>query len=432
MLNYSSHNRTSYHNLLRSLLIVVMGLLNGCQSNVTDKARQTVADFAAGISNLPSTVLPGQFESTAYIDSDFRIPGASIEPDGGHTVIRTYFSTNRSFNLESESANFFGTRRIEEVTFGKSYSILLRAGASFDIEVDSLVNVNIIDAPDAPKTLAHNEIQEREDFTEDVVTWIERSSDSSALLYIHGFNTSFADAANNTAKLGYDLGFPGSLFFFSWPARGDSPSYLADREAMLNSQLALRSMIQDIFTLTPVRDLYIIAEGMGATLVSHTLKNTFRVNPEYRNQIREIVLIAPDIEKTEFRNDLVPFIASDEYPLTLYVSSNNPDLNFAKDFYTRPALESTEESSTLPVTKKPVIPDLAGNSENGVFLAEHVETIEVGNANTSLAAAAGYADTGAILIDIRNLIHFGNRANSRSQLTAQLQTEPIHWAYTPD
>jgi len=98
----TSHKRNSTKLLFLSLLSAPLWLLNGCQIDLVDQARQTTANVATGIANLPSSVLPAVFESTAYIDGDYSIPRAAIEADGEYAVVRTFFSTNRSFTLEAE------------------------------------------------------------------------------------------------------------------------------------------------------------------------------------------------------------------------------------------------------------------------------------------------------------------------------------------
>lgn len=413
------------------LCIFCMTLFSGCQVDIVDEARQASGTVAASIANLPATILPVHFNKAAYIDSDFSIPNAVIESDADFTVIRSFFSTNRSSNPVAEHIAGFGQRRTTGATFGKTYTIVRRDGASFNIEPDSLINVNIGEPPKNRLTLGHNEIQEREDFVRNVIALISRSENFSGLLYIHGFNVSFEEAANNTAKLSYDLGFTGQPFFFSWPARGSVPSYTADREDMKSSQPALRSMIRDILTLTPITQLYIVAEGMGAALVSHALKNTFATHPEFRQRISEIVLIAPDIDRTEFIDELAPFIASAERPVTLYASNDYPGLNFQKQLGER-VLQTVNESSGLRAIEAAETRSLAGDTENGPLVVNHVETIDMGVANTPLSEAQGFADPGAILEDLWDLINNGNRANSRSQLTACYSPDGTHWAFAPD
>ena len=125
------------------LSYLLLGIMASCQSNITDRARESASNITANISNLPSVVLPSVFPSTARIDSDFSIPDATIVPNGEQAVITTYYSTNRTLSSSKEPNGMFGQRRANTATFGKSYSVLQRSGANFEIESETLLKVQI-------------------------------------------------------------------------------------------------------------------------------------------------------------------------------------------------------------------------------------------------------------------------------------------------
>src|SRR5262249_46924146 len=52
-----------------------------------------------------------------------------------------------------------------------------------------------------------------------------------ALVFVHGYNTSFDNAIRRAGQLAYDLGFDGPVFVFSWPARESLLSYVGARES---------------------------------------------------------------------------------------------------------------------------------------------------------------------------------------------------------
>src|SRR5262249_51155258 len=47
--------------------------------------------------------------------------------------------------------------------------------------------------------------------------------DRQALVFLHGYNTSFINAAIRAAQLGFDLRVPGLTAFYSWPSEGREP-----------------------------------------------------------------------------------------------------------------------------------------------------------------------------------------------------------------
>ncbi|MFX9020032.1 alpha/beta hydrolase, partial [Acinetobacter baumannii] len=45
---------------------------------------------------------------------------------------------------------------------------------------------------------------------------LKAGSSRAMLIYVHGYNMGFEEAALRTAQLSYDLKFPGVAFFYSW------------------------------------------------------------------------------------------------------------------------------------------------------------------------------------------------------------------------
>jgi esterase/lipase superfamily enzyme len=41
--------------------------------------------------------------------------------------------------------------------------------------------------------------------------------DQCAVVFVHGYNVTFADAALRAAQIGFDLSIKGAMAFFSWP-----------------------------------------------------------------------------------------------------------------------------------------------------------------------------------------------------------------------
>src|SRR5262249_14260121 len=62
---------------------------------------------------------------------------------------------------------------------------------------------------------------------------VQKSGEKQAFVFIHGFNTSFEDAARRTAQMHHDMGFDGAPIFYSWPSEGSiSPlAYAHDTNA---------------------------------------------------------------------------------------------------------------------------------------------------------------------------------------------------------
>ena len=67
-----------------------------------------------------------------------------------------------------------------------------------------------------------------------------------ALVFVHGFNTSFEHALFRTAQIAYDIKFDGAPFLYSWPSKGalSSQDYSYDRESAGAAEPYLRQFLE--------------------------------------------------------------------------------------------------------------------------------------------------------------------------------------------
>lgn len=385
------------------LTLAMLFTLSSCQSNILTRVKESSATVVSSIKNLPATVFPSEFESSAYIDGDFSIPNASVEADGEYAVIKTFFATNRSSDTQASAATMFRDGRASSPSFGKSYVTLRRSGDTFDIEPDSLIKVDIVNPPTADATLSYNEVFTRKRLGREVDSELNRTAADSLLIYVHGFNMSFENAAISSAQLSYDIGFEGLTVFYSWPARGGAPAYIADAESAAASQRHFAAVVSELLYQTRATKVYLVAHSLGARLASRAMKSVFLAEPGFRTAVKEIVLIAPDIETDEFISELAPFLGTVERPVTVYVAQSDPAIVI---------------SNTLNNT--PII----GES---VFVTPRVETIDAQGINSSLRGHSSYKTTDSILGDVRSLIEYNLRANSRNLLRAKYTEQGTYW-----
>jgi esterase/lipase superfamily enzyme len=147
------------------------------------------------------------------------------------------------------------------------------------------------------------------------------------LIFVHGFNTTFTDAALRAAQLARDLPFGGLTLFFSWPSFGNTRSYFRDEEMAQLSEPSFNQMLDDVAALGAT-EVYLIVHSMGNRLVTNALKA--RPNRAVPN-ISELMLAAPDINEQIFREQIVPALAAmRQTRRTIYASSNDVALKASK------------------------------------------------------------------------------------------------------
>ncbi|MBL8700994.1 MAG: alpha/beta fold hydrolase [Alphaproteobacteria bacterium] len=153
-------------------------------------------------------------------------------------------------------------------------------------------------------------------------------SGGDALLFIHGFNVTFAKAARRTAQIAYDLEYRGVPIMYSWPSDGSLIRYLSDREDVEWSVPHIERFLRDLATAGEVRRLHLIAHSMGnqgllRALHALAMRRPAGAPPLFEN----VILAAPDFDSEVFTEQLAPAITSLSRRWTLYASDKDAALD---------------------------------------------------------------------------------------------------------
>lgn len=155
------------------------------------------------------------------------------------------------------------------------------------------------------------------------------ASQRDVLVFVHGYNTNFADAAYRFAQIVYDSGFKGVAVLFTWPSRGELLAYPYDRESAFYSrdflELNLRAIARD---LGPTK-MDILAHSMGTMLTLETLRQAaIRGDGDFGGKLRDVILAAPDVDLDVFRTQMREI----RRPVTVFVSADDRALDFSRRF----------------------------------------------------------------------------------------------------
>jgi esterase/lipase superfamily enzyme len=149
------------------------------------------------------------------------------------------------------------------------------------------------------------------------------------LIFVHGFNTNFADAAYRFAQIVYDSGFKGVPVLFTWPSRGEVLAYPYDRESAIYSrdflELNLRAISRDLGTTR----MDILAHSMGTMLTMEALRQaSIRGDGSFGGKLRDVMLAAPDVDLDVFKT----MMRQTKRPVTVFVSADDRALDFSRRF----------------------------------------------------------------------------------------------------
>lgn len=348
-------------------------------------------------------------ENAQQADVKKEIVDAATENDK-NTIITTYFGTNRNITNESNPAEKFGDK-VANVTYGtikvnipKDHRIGEIESPFFRMQLDPNKHVTF---PEGAL-----EMMPADNFYQQLSNKISQSDEKSALVFIHGFNTSFENAAKRTAQMSYDLRFDGVPVFYSWPARKTVlPSinnYHINEKNIEQSMPLVTEFLEDVLSKTDADNLYLIAHSMGNRALMQSLVDILDENPQYKNKIKELILAAPDVDAQVFKEQIAPVLNEKlNKPATLY--SSNSDL----------ALTLSEQINKAP---------RLGDSNNN-FIYPGIENVDVSNVDSSLIGHSYYGDNSSVISDMMCLIHLGKRANERTYLKEQPLLNGLKWLF---
>ncbi|MCA3449022.1 MAG: alpha/beta fold hydrolase [Rhodobacter sp.] len=172
-------------------------------------------------------------------------------------------------------------------------------------------------------------------------------------VFVHGFNTNFAEGLYRQAQMRHDFGSPGISVNYAWPSAANVAAYAADREATLQA----RDDLEDLLSLLDQTDatrIVVAGHSMGAFLVMEALRQkAIRNRPGAFDKIKTVVLMAPDIDVDVFRRQ-ARALAEKDVSIYIFTSARDRALRFSA-LLRGPgvrlgALSDTARIADLPVT----------------------------------------------------------------------------------
>jgi len=240
-----------------------------------------------------------------------------------------------------------------------------------------------------------------------------QDSGKAALVFVHGYNVSFEDAARRTAQIAFDLEFPGVPLLYSWPSQASISGYTVDEANIRWTVPHLESFFALLTEETQIKTVHIISHSMGNRAVTEVLRRFAAEKPKsHHPRFSQIVLVAPDIDAAVFRDEIAPAFAGVGERITLYASSYDKALNVSKGLHQYPR---------------------AGDLSEGVMIAKGVDTIDASDVDTSLLRAirlghSYYADKKCAIADLKATLA-GKDANDRARKLVSFRPEGggVYW-----
>ncbi|TCO73420.1 alpha/beta hydrolase [Rhodovulum euryhalinum] len=123
----------------------------------------------------------------------------------------------------------------------------------------------------------------------------------AAIVFVHGFNTNFAEGLYRSAQLAHDFGIEGVTLHYSWPSAASPLGYAHDRDSSLFARTGFDRFLDAVIASNP-DELLILAHSMGALLTMETLRQMALATPgRVGREVDGLVLLSPDIDVDVFR-----------------------------------------------------------------------------------------------------------------------------------
>ncbi len=260
-------------------------------------------------------------------------PGAELNrriQNPFHTSARipVYFATNRvPISLQPACTDaYYGVRNSRELEYGMC-----------EINVPKRHTVGVLEPVSSGRSDANRFYQPGPHIEHQIAGFkkgIEAEKSDEVLLFVHGFNVKFEEAALRAAQLAYDVKFQGTVVLFTWPAgsAGGGLSSVLINQTYRANQTNARDTVK-LFT-NFMRDLkasgktiHLLVHSMGHQIVLPALADL--AANESPGTVQELILNAPDFP-TRRLNEIAPRLSRIAARVTLYCSPGDNALVASK------------------------------------------------------------------------------------------------------
>jgi len=156
---------------------------------------------------------------------------------------------------------------------------------------------------------------------------VDESGIREVTVFIHGFNTNYAEGLYRMAQLQFDFDDPSPKILYSWPSAAQVRLYVYDRDSVLFARDGLEELLR-MLSNSQVEKIALVAHSMGAQLLMETLRQIYRDgNPLIRAKISSVVLISPDIDVDLF-NAQVAQLDPLPQPFVVFATGEDKALKF--------------------------------------------------------------------------------------------------------
>ena len=314
---------------------------------------------------------------------------------GEWDVVPVFYGTDRA-RADQEARADYGNERGRRLELGRALVTVPKSHTVPQIERPWSIHIPYFDItigesedPNTHFTMKEVKPLTRDEFLDLVRARLEVSQryKKHALIFVHGFNTTFDFALYRTAQIAYDLKFDGAPFSYSWPSGGGLASYTFDRERSGQSVKFLKEYIELVLDQTGAEAVSVVAHSMGNQPMLQVLKDLKAARPK-GVVFNQIILAAPDVDRDSF-SDIANELQGLAKNITLYAAENDTALAVSR------SVNGGSRAGDIPAAGPLILPG--------------VDTLDVTSVSTDGLGInhSGYAENNKLLKDIELLVSSG-------------------------
>lgn len=309
-------------------------------------------------------------------------PSAAFPPSRDDAEYEVWYGTNRNAIEKDGLLKGFGSKRDARVHFGKC-RVLVPTSHKIG-STGSPWWKRLITRDDDRLRLTERQALDADRFWRDLRAALEvvPTTERHAVVFLHGYNVTFDNAALRAAQLGLDLSVRGAMGFFSWPSRGTLKGYLADEASIEASEDHIADFLVAFAQAAHGTPVSVIAHSMGNRGILRAV-NRIIATAHSRTAVRfhQFILAAADVDGDVFRKLCAPYAALGDRT-TLYVSEHDNAVGASHFAHGAPR-----------IGRIPPVP-----------VIDQVDTVNVGPVDLSLLGHGYVAETRPVLNDMHSLI----------------------------
>jgi esterase/lipase superfamily enzyme len=336
----------------------------------------------------------------------------AAEKIGGVVVIPVFYGTDRARGDDDALNNYYTGKR-GSPTFGVAHVSV----PTKDRNVGELTGPTwwrLQFKPNPTKHVILIDVQSlgRDTFVNELRDSLASADARDALIFVHGYNVSFEDAARRAAQISVDLKFQGRTLTYSWASAADPKWYTVDEDTVDWSRKYFEEFLQLALTEIGARDVHVIAHSMGNRALVNTLE---RLDPSKSRPgaatLCQVIFAAPDIGRDKFVQLAQAFVGRAQR-CTLYASSRDVALKVSRAVHGYPR---------------------AGEAGTSLMIVDGVDTVDASKVDTSLIGLhhSYFGSKRSILSDMFDLIAHRLEPDKRFELQAAGDAGQKYWSYRP-